>query len=200
MAITNGYATLALFKTRYLAGDTDETRDTYIETIIEAVSREIDGWCDRRFYSTTSDETRYYTAACPGSVYPDDILTITSLKTDTDNDGIYDQAWASADYLLFPANATPKTWIEPSGRGSYLRFPTRRLAVEIVGTFGYCELVDVPKPISEACYLQSFRIFKRQDAPFGVLGGNEFGTPIIVNKLDGDVMDLIRPFRRVEAY
>lgn len=139
------------------------------------------------------------TAATPISVYPDDdILNITTLKTDDDNDGVYENTWAAADYITFPVNKSPLTWISSSGRGALLRFPCYQSAVQVVGKFGYCDIADVPKPVVEACYLQSHRIFKRMEAPFGVIGGNEMGTPVIITKLDGDVMQLINPYKRLE--
>ena len=197
--MSNSYADLTTFKARYMPDDTSTGRDASIEAIIEAVSREIDNWTARRFWSTSDDETRYFTAATPISVYPDDdILSITTLKTDDDNDGVYENTWATADYITFPVNKSPLTWISSSGRGALLRFPCYQNAVQVVGKFGYCDVVDVPKPVVEACYLQSHRIFKRMEAPFGVIGGNEMGTPVIITKLDGDVMQLINPYKRLE--
>lgn len=199
MTIVNGYIDLAGFHSRYTIGDTDTSRDATIENIIEAVSREIDNKCHRVFYSTTDDETRVFTATTPLSVYPwDDVLGITTLKTDDDNDGIFEQTWAADDYITHPIGHSPITWIEPSGRGSLLRFPSYRNSVQITGTFGYCQIINVPKPISEACYIQSHRIFKRIEAPFGVIGGNDFGTPVIITKFDGDVESLISPYVKLE--
>lgn len=197
--MSNSYADLTTFKARYMPDDTSTGRDASIEAIIEAVSREIDNWTARRFWSTSDDETRYFTAATPISVYPDeDIISITTLKTDDDNDGVYENTWSAADYITFPVNKSPLTWISSSGRGALLRFPCYQSAVQVVGKFGYCDIADVPKPVVEACYLQSHRIFKRMEAPFGVIGGNEMGTPVIITKLDGDVMQLINPYKRLE--
>ena len=199
MTIVNGYIDLTGFRSRYMIGDTDTSRDTTIENIIEAVSREVDNWCGRVFYSTTDDETRVFTAQTHRAVYPwDDILSITTLKTDSDDDGIFEQTWAASDYVIHPVGRTPGTWIETSGRGAMLRFPPYRNAVQITGKFGYCQLADVPKPIQEACYIQSHRIFKRIEAPFGVIGGNDFGTPVIITKFDGDVQKLIDPYVKLE--
>ena len=199
MTIVNGYGDITGFRSRYMIGDTDTSRDATIENIIEAVSREIDNWCGRVFYSTTDDETRLFTAITPRSLYPwVDVLSITTFKTDDDNDGIFEQAWTTADYNTYPVGRLPITWIEISGRGAMLRFPLYRNAIQIVGKFGYCQLADVPKPISEACYIQSHRIFKRIEAPFGVIGGNDFGTPVIITKFDGDVQKLIDHYIKME--
>jgi hypothetical protein len=52
------------------------------EDIIEAVSRWIDAYCGRIFY-TTSSETRVYTPTTPLLCITDDIASITSVKIDT---------------------------------------------------------------------------------------------------------------------
>ena len=60
MAITNGYTDLEEYKDRFDVGDHDDDSD--IESVITAVSRSIDNICWQRFYTTSADETRYYTA------------------------------------------------------------------------------------------------------------------------------------------
>ena len=50
------------------------------------------------------------------------------------------------------------------------------------------QLSPVPKAIKLACQIQASRWFKRQDAPFGVLGSPEFGNYTrLLSKLDPDV-------------
>ena len=53
MAITNGYITLAQLKT-YL-GLSGSGQDDNLENAVEAASREIDAYCGRFFYQTSSD-------------------------------------------------------------------------------------------------------------------------------------------------
>jgi hypothetical protein len=50
MAITNGYASLAELKAALRISDTVD--DALLETSIESASRQIDGACERVFYST----------------------------------------------------------------------------------------------------------------------------------------------------
>ena len=113
MTITNGYCTLA--EVRQLLGYSnalETTSDLLIEKVIEAASRAIDGWCDRRFFTTSADETKYYTAKYYNALFPeDDIISITTLATDEDGDGTHEVTWATTDYLLVPFNKTPKTTI-----------------------------------------------------------------------------------------
>ena len=120
MAITNGYCTAAELKS--WLGITDATDDTILEVAIESVSRWIDDYCWRRFYKNTEDETRYYTAPSSYYLHTDDIVSITTLKTDDDGDRTYETTWATTDYDLIPYNATvlgvPYTSIVVSPEGS----------------------------------------------------------------------------------
>lgn len=196
MAIVNGYANLANLKARL--GITDAAEDSVLENIIEAISRSIDNYCGRRFYRNSADETRYYTAESPNILFVDDLGTITTLKTDSDGDRTYEDTWAVTDYDLDPFNASldgrPYTAIRitPNGTKS---FPATRKGVEIVGKFGYA--ATTPDAIDEACLIQSARIYKRKEAPFGVAGASEMGTVVMIATFDPDVKLLLDPFRRV---
>lgn len=198
MAITNGYASLAEVRAAlYNDPVTASTaQDSAIETAVQAVSRQIDGWCGRRFWKNTTDEVRIFTPDDHGMLFTDDIVSVTTLKTDDDADGTFETSWLSSDYALAPLNAAlrgkPYTMIctKPNGTHS---FPHVYSGVEITGVFGWNA---VPDPIKEACILQTIRIFKRPDAPFGVAGIGDMGTAVRVMKFDPDVQALIAPFRR----
>jgi hypothetical protein len=200
MAITNGYATLVEFKSRYYpAGLVDTSEDSMIESIVEGVSRWIDKHCGRHFY-LASGVTRYYTALDGDYLQVDDLLVVTTLKTDEDGDRTYERTWASTDYDLHPYNAAvasqeqPYTWIETAPNGRYA-FPTGRKGVQIVGNWGYASAV--PPMIKEACLLQSGRIFNRRNAPFGVAGSAEMGQLLVMPKFDPDVALLLQPYLRM---
>lgn len=173
----------------------DQTDDAILESMINAVSRMIDRECKRRFYTTDSDETRYYTAKDARQLWPeDDILSVTTLKTDPDGDRVYEETWETTDYDLWPYTAalddkpyrailvTPK-----SGE----TFPGLVKSVEVAGKFGYCAIASRPPEITEACLLQCQRLYKRKDAPFGVLGAAGMGQMQVIPELDPDVKMLI---------
>lgn len=197
MAITNGYCTLAELKTRL--GVTDVVDDSVLEAVIEATSRLIDDFCGRRFYTTASDETRYYTAYRVREILcDDDILSITTLQTDHEGDRVYENTWQATDYDLEPYNAPldgqPYTKISITPYGSY-QFPVDiPKGVKIVGKFGYS--ATAPKPVQEACLIQASRLFRRKDAPFGITGVAEFGVQMAIARLDPDVKILLSPYRR----
>lgn len=165
LAITNGYATLDEVKRRIPHVEEDDDED--LESIIEGVSRYIDkNRQGRRFYAAS--ETRYYTPVSKDFVVIDDLLSLTTLKTDEDGDGIFERTWSASDYLLVPYNAgldgVPYTSIERFRFGSLL-FPVDFRSTEVVGSFGYT--ATTPKAIHEACVLLSMRLFERKGALFG---------------------------------
>jgi hypothetical protein len=198
MAPTNGYCTLAQYKTLYNVQGTDASRDTEIENVITAVSRLIDGYCHRRFYANSSDEVRYFTALNPDFLEPGDIVSITSLLTDVDGSRNYATTWLTTDYDLTPYNAVldgrPYTRIELSPLGLTC-FPLWIKGVKITGKFGYG--ATAPAVVVQSCLLQSYRAFLRKGAPFGIAGGGDMGQSIVLPKLDPDIELMLGIVRRL---
>ena len=196
MVATHGYVTLAAMKSRI--GITDTMDNTSLDAVIVSVSRWIDNYCGRKFYANTT-ENRYYTPNSYNILYIDDLLSVSTLGTDSDGDRTYEDTWATTDYDLMPYNAAlnskPYTWIETTPQGSYA-FPAGvRKAVKITGVFGYCTYATAaPYEVREACYIQSHRIFKRKDSPFGIAGKSDLGQLEMVPKLDADVKSMLDPF------
>lgn len=197
MTITNGYCTLAEIKDDdVLNYESSSAHDTILETVIEAVSRAIDNYTGRRFYSAS--ETRYYTAEQGDILFIDDLSTASGLAllTDEDGDRTYETTWATTDYDLMPHNAStnghPFNMIETTPNGVNT-FPGTKKGVKITGTFGWAA---VPKPVNRACVLWSERVFKRYTTPLGQAGATTVGT--IVLKIPGpdpDVCMLLNPYR-----
>lgn len=197
MAITNGYATLADIKAALRIPSADTIDDALLETSIESASRQIDGYCERVFYSTSA--TRIYTPNDSYVTEIDDLNTLTTLKTSSDGDG-FDTTWTSSDYQLEPLNGlaggipSPATAIRAVG--DFL-FPVigGEATVQITGTFGWSA---IPTAIKQATIILAQRQFKRYDSPLGVAGFGDLGV-IRVSRIDPDVASLIRPFRRVRS-
>ena len=171
--------------------------DTAMEAAINAASRFIDKFTGRKFY--TSTETRYYSSNDTCIIYIDDLISLTTLKTDDDGDGIFETTWATTDYNLNPYNAVldriPYTWIELSRGGNYSFPVSAQKCIQIAGSFGYSS--SVPAEVKMACLIQSSRLWKRKDSPFGIAGTSELGTMQMIYKLDADVQNLLEPFRRL---
>ena len=169
--------------------------DTLLEELVEAASRRIDGHTGRRFYAAS--ETRYYTAESRDTLFVEDLLSVTTLKTDDDGDRTYENTWATTDYDLMPFNAAlesparPYTWIEVAPQGDYT-FPLTRKGVQIAGSFGFA--ANAPAPVREACLLIAARLWKRKDAVLGVAGASGFGEILMKVPIDPDVEDLLKPY------
>lgn len=198
MAITNGYVTLDELKSYMGIGDTND--DTELEVAAEAASRAIDRFCRRFFYSDT--QTRYYSASDrigTRGLRVDDLVSVTTLKTDAASDGTFENTWTSDDYWLTPHNANtdgrPYTCVERRPTGSFA-WPSGPRSVEIAGTWGW---PAVPTDIKQATAIQATRLFKRaMEAPFGVAGVSFDGGGIrLLNRLDADVEMLVSPFRQI---
>lgn len=202
MALTNGYCSIAEFKGHVMTAGSNVTwqanDDTNIEIAINAISRLIDELNDTNFYGAT--ETRYFTADWHDLMYIDDLISITTLKTDTVSDGTYDTTWATTDYVLEPRNARvkanaedrkPYRQIRIDKNGNYT-FPTDEYGVEIAGVWGYT--TSTPHFVKQAVLLAAHRIWKRKDAIFGVAGAPALGVQVIRARIqqDSDLMLLLQ--------
>jgi len=194
MAITDGLATLEQVKTNLDL--TDSVDDTMLELCIESASRQIEQFTERIF--TQVSATRVYTPRDSYVVETDDIYSITTLKTSTAADGVFDETWTAADMQTEPLNgiaggiASPITSIRAVG--DYL-FPISggEATVQIVGTFGWA---SIPTAITQACILQASRYYKRADSPMGVAGFDAMGV-VRLSRIDPDIATLIEPFCKI---
>ena len=199
MAITNGYCTLADVKSALRI--TDSVDDSLIELSIEAASREIDGYCQRAFYSTSA--TRVFNSTNSFLCETDDIISVTTLKTSVSGTS-YDTTWPTTDFQLEPLNgvtaglAQPYTRVRAIGlnlfpvwnvTGTYSNFAS----VQITGVFGWS---TVPTAIKQAAILLAMRQFKRYDSPLGVAGFGDIGV-MRVGRVDPDVEALLMPFKKL---
>ena len=184
MALTNCYCTLAELQARMDIDDTVD--DAILEAVITGVSRLIDNYCGRKFYAAT--ETRYYTPRHADWCVIDDLLTATTVATDSSGNRTYATTWAATDYDLCPPNAAtdglPYTAIETAPQGRY-SFSTISRGLKIAGSFGYS--ATTPAGVREACLLQAARVFKRKDAPFGIMGSTELGQIQTIARIDPEV-------------
>jgi len=103
--VINGYCTLAEFKAHLTPPgetlDADTADDAVIHALIETASRRVDDLTGRVFYPYV--QTRSYDIPTDGVLWLDaDLLEVTTL-TNGDDDAI-----ASTEYVLQPANVYPK--------------------------------------------------------------------------------------------
>ena len=120
------------------------TDDTVIRKIVEASSRFIDNDMRRTFVTSTA--TKYFDGA--NVLWVPDLLSVTTLKTDEDGDGTFENTYQVAtepiDYYLYGVgledtlNTFPKIRIETSSNGDYSGFATGcKKGVQIAGIWGY---------------------------------------------------------------
>lgn len=188
----------------------DTRNDTELRQVITACSRLIDNYCGRRFWATTADEVRYYTAQDCDYLSIDDALSVSSVQTDEDGDRTYEYTWTTADYDLCPVNAQvdttvdkqPYTWMETTPLSAY-SFPARvTKGVKITGKFGFSTASTStsawggPAAINEACILQCIRWWKRKDAPFAVMASPEYGSVTMRLGLDPDIKLMLDHYKR----
>ncbi len=200
MAVTNGYVSLDLVKKALRI--TDNIDDDILELSIEAASREIDGYCERLFFSTT--ETRVYVPRDPFTVDIDDATNITEVKTASDGES-FDTTFTTSDFQEEPLNGqaggiqTPTTRLRAVGDFLFPTFQPRNVSkqeatVRVSGTFGF---TPVPTAVQQAALLMTLRGYRRYDSPLGVAGFDEMGA-VRVGRIDPDVQKLLAPFRRVK--
>lgn len=195
MAITNGYCTLADVKAALRITDTID--DALLENSINSASRMIDQYCNRYFYSTTAGEVRYYKANDGFVCWIDDAQSISEIKTSSTDPLIFDTTWEAGDYQVLPANRWANGAYYPitgiTATDNYL-FPVwaDMALVKVTGQFGWA---SVPEPIKFACIIQASRLFKRLESPLGVAGVSDIGIMRVGANIDGDVAQLINPFR-----
>lgn len=204
MAITNGYATLAEVKSYLRIPVSDTIDDAAIESAINAASREIDSFTERVFYNVGT-ETRIFTPTDIFTTDIDDLHSITSLKTSSNGDS-FNITWNLAtDAQLEPLNGIsggitghPSTRIRAVGNYLFPKYQPENInynqaSVEVVGEWGWAA---VPDQIAYATALYAMRLWKRQEAPFGIAGFGEIGV-MRVSRLDPDVAQLVEKFRKL---
>ena len=211
MAIVNGYATVNQLKAAIRMGTADTIDDPLLEMAIESASRLIDDDCNRVFYSSATAITRSFVANDGYIVDIDDAITVATVATDDDGSFAFATTWGTADYQKEPLNGLSggQAWPTTSLRAIGSRiFPstmyganvhagsTGAANVRITGTWGFG--TAVPTEVVQGCILQSSRIYKRLDAPFGVAGFGDMGV-VRVSRTDPDVYALISRYRRAKV-
>lgn len=193
------YASLAELKHALAPGITDSVDDAELELALSAASRAIDTYCGRQFGRLESAAARYYqsTSAGTAAVVIDDLMDTTGLVVKTGSgDGTFPTTLTlDSQVRLFPWNAAAdgRPYIMLVGIGG-TRWTRGERTVEVTARWGWSA---VPAQVKQACLLQAARIFRRKDAPFGILGSPELGSEIrLLSSLDPDVAVLLGGLRR----
>ena len=114
--MTNAYADLTTLKSAGVLNISGAAYDSRLLDLLEAVSRLIDHYCNRRFHVV--EESRFFDGDGGKELGVPDLISVTSLKTDDNRDRTFETSWAATDYLLYPPNARPgKPWGPPLHQG-----------------------------------------------------------------------------------
>ena len=195
MAIVNGYVSRQDVKSALGLGTAALTPDDdEIDQVVTSVSRAIDDYCGRFFYSVAG--TVVYTATDYLYQPIDDFSVVTSVKTDENNDGTPEVTLtANTDYRLVTNQTVPGwpyTGVRITSFGSHTLPVLVTEGVQISGTRGWA---STPAPIVAAALVQSTRLHARRNTPLGVAGAPEGGIVRLLSRLDPDVELMLRPYR-----
>ena len=203
MAIVNGYATLTQIKA-YMS-ISDNTDNDLLEDLVESASRSIDRIANRRFYLDSSASARLYRAYSNIFVFVDDIGTTSSLvvAVDEDGNGTYSKTLTlNTDYILDPLTSqslnrpfTQLTMV--SNTESWPIFPGitsngLRPGVQVTARWGW---PSVPDDINMACLILTADLYKRKDAPGGILGLGDLGV-VRMSPIGRDVTAMVRAYKK----
>jgi hypothetical protein len=128
----------------------------------------------------------------------DDLVSITTLKTDPTGAGTYSTTIAATSYQLMPYNGPqyeePYTALSLLG-GVQWPVPTfnmRQNTVEITGVWGW---PAVPLDVKQACRIIVAEIAKLESAPLGVAGFGEFGVVRVSQTMPPRARQLLQPYK-----
>lgn len=186
------------------SGDYDVALQRFITDASRLIDREIGKW-DDYFYPSTDAEVRYFDGNGHGTLYIDDLVSISELAVSDEGGRASSDytVWSSSDYILHPYNTTPKYKIIVDRlNGSKLYFDPYYMAVRVTGVFGYS--TTPPQVIKRACSIQALRWFQRAKQQWADTGAKSDFGQVVVNvnnkdfvgsKLDPDVAALLQPFK-----
>lgn len=146
--MANSYADLTTLKSAGVLNISDTSLDARLLALLEDVSPWIDNYCNRHFY--VLEAARRFDGPGGQELAVPDLISVTTLRTDEDQDRVFEVTWGSGDYLLYPLNAEPQQpWGRPyvrvlvdSDAGSKTAFPWGKSTVEINGQWGFREVVE----------------------------------------------------------
>jgi hypothetical protein len=206
VTITNGYASAAALKAELHITDSDS--DVAVDAAINAASRQIDGWCGRRFWQDGSVVAREFYADDYRTVCPGDISTATGLivKVDTGDDGTFATTLTvNTHFLLRPLNAADEVPVWPyteilltdDTSAWFVQSASGRPNVQITAKYGW---PAVPDDVTQACLIQAKNLFKATSGTFsGFQLSVDAGAVMRTPGMDGVAAMLLERYRKVSV-
>jgi hypothetical protein len=184
-AIGQPYVSVGDFKS-YLVGQANANltgQDDQFEDAVSTASREIENFCARQFNRAESATARTFEPDSGTWCYVDDFWTTTDLvvKLDSSGDGSFATTLTASQYKLYPADGVidsmpgwPFYKLTLLGGLSFpCHYSGRDDVLQVTAKWGWA---SVPSPVRAACKIMAAETWKLKDAPFGVLGLDEFGV------------------------
>ena len=183
----------------------DSTDNDLLENLVESASRSIDRIANRRFYLDATASARLYRAYSNIFVYVDDIGTTSNLvvAVDENGNGTYSKTLTlNTDYILDPLTSqslnrpfTQLTMV--SNTESWPIFPGLtsnglRPGVQVTARWGW---PSVPDDLNMACLILTADLYKRKDAPGGILGLGDLGV-VRMSPIGRDVTAMVRAYKK----
>lgn len=198
MAITDAYCTAGAY--RSAIGKIDGGDDQDILTDLTAISRYMEKRLDRFFNKDAAAVKRYYMGSGYDVLYVDDLVSVTTIKIDTDRDGSFadETALATTDYELLPRNVDVGSEPGPYRSIGLTDYGTQSLwtagtRVEIDGVWGW---PAVPEAIKRACI--HLTAILRLETPRAQATVSEIGQLVQMSpKAMGIIEDLHRHYGRL---
>lgn len=192
------YSSLSDFKAyRGIAEDTDDD-DDLISSLLESAQSIIDAYCHRTFEAST-DATRTFDAV--ENVYGRTLWIdgdLCAIKKVTNGDGAEVE---DDDYVTEPRNETPYYALKlKASSGVYWRANNDgdpENAISVTGKWAYSQ--EAPSDIAHACLRLAAHLYDQKD------NAGDMDRPVVVNavttilpsRLPADVIDLLKPYRRL---
>lgn len=172
--------------------------DDDLDRAAQAASGIVDSICGRVFGKDSADATRYYSPEDNTLLGVDDLVSLTSVAIDRDNDGTYEETLTQGtEFRIGPPNASadgdPYTWLEAINGTTFI---TSGGYVKVVGKFGW---PSVPAEVVQATGIIAAKLLRRaREAPFAVVfdasGGSSF-----IGRNDPEVRALLSRFVKKPA-
>lgn len=193
-----------------ILGITDAVDDNHLTMAADAATQMVQAYCDRHFVQQSTVSARTYVASTPWLIEVDDISTATGLiiKTDEDEDGVFETTWSASDYQLEPLNGKlgGQNWPYTRIRAIKSRefpFDYGQALVQVTARWGWANPAAaadyLPHPVSEAARIQGVSIFKSADAPLGIAGFGDIGIMRLRQAMHPVAMALLAPYRREQV-
>lgn len=153
--------------------------DDLLQDALDSATTEIDNLTNRQFNQVSvATEREFQIRSAPNLFHVDDFYSTAGLVVKID-----DIELSADEYKLFPLNGVvggKPGW--PYWRiklTSPYRFYNSCSTLKVTALWGWAA---VPTPVRQACRIMAAETFQLKDAPLGVAGMDNFGTPMRVRE------------------